>query len=78
MVSEEKIFENGGRTDAGQTTEGRRLDGYTISSPCEPNGSSELKMILLWQNFTATKLKRGPGLNCCSQKFDPRCQHVAG
>ena len=24
---------------------GRRLDGYTISSPCEPNGSGdELKM----------------------------------
>ena len=21
----------------------RRLDGYTISSPCEPNGSGELK-----------------------------------
>ena len=26
-----------GRTDR------RRLDGYTISSPCEPNGSGELK-----------------------------------
>ena len=24
-------------------TDGRRLDGYTISSPCEPNGSGELK-----------------------------------
>ena len=23
-------------------TDGRRLDGYTISSPCEPNGSGEL------------------------------------
>ena len=23
--------------------DGRRLDGYTISSPCEPNGSGELK-----------------------------------
>ena len=22
--------------------DGRRLDGYTISSPCEPNGSGEL------------------------------------
>ena len=26
----------------GQTTDGRRLDEYTISSPCEPNGSGEL------------------------------------
>ena len=25
-------------------TDGRRLDGYTISSPCEPNGSGELKI----------------------------------
>ena len=24
-------------------TDGCRLDGYTISSPCEPNGSGELK-----------------------------------
>ena len=31
-----------GRTDAGRTPE----HGYTISSPCEPNGSGELKMIL--------------------------------
>ena len=29
-------------------TDGRRLDGYTISSPCEPNGSGgsdELKIL---------------------------------
>ena len=26
----------------GRTTDRRRLDGYTISSPCEPNGSGEL------------------------------------
>ena len=25
------------------TTDRRRLDGNTISSPCEPNGSGELK-----------------------------------
>ena len=32
-----------GRTDDGRTDDdGRRLDGYTISSPCEPNGSGEL------------------------------------
>ena len=37
-ISEEKMFENCGRT-----TDGRRLDGYTISSLCEPNGSGDLK-----------------------------------
>ena len=26
----------------GRRTDGRRLDGYTISSPCEPKGSGEL------------------------------------
>ena len=26
----------------GRRTDGRRLDGYTISSPYEPNGSGEL------------------------------------
>ena len=34
-----------GRTD-GRTTDGRRLDGYTISSPCEPNGSGELTRLV--------------------------------
>ena len=29
--------------DGRRRTDGRRLDGYTISSPCEPNGSGELK-----------------------------------
>ena len=29
--------------DDGRMTDGCRLDGYTISSPCEPNGSGELK-----------------------------------
>ena len=28
--------------NARRTTDGRRLDGNTISSPCEPNGSGEL------------------------------------
>ena len=42
-------------TDDGRTpTDGRRLDGYTISSPCEPKASGELKIII----FTAVK-------NCC-------------
>ena len=41
-VSEKKIFENGGqRTDAGRTPD----HGHPISSPCEPNGSGELKMV---------------------------------
>ena len=31
-------------TDDDGRTDGRRLDGYTISSPCEPNGSCELKI----------------------------------
>ena len=37
-----------GRTTDGRTTDGRRTDGrttehgYTISSPCEPDGSGEL------------------------------------
>ena len=44
-VSEEKIFENGRRrtTDDGRTDDGRTTEhGYTISSPCEPDGSGEL------------------------------------
>ena len=49
-VSEEKIFENGGRRTDGRRTDDGRTDGrttehgYTISSPCEPDGSGELKM----------------------------------
>ena len=41
----EKIFENAGWTDDDgrrTPTDGRQLDGYTISPPCEPNGSCEL------------------------------------
>ena len=30
--------------------DGRRLDGYTISSPCEPNGSGELITLLVCIN----------------------------
>ena len=42
------MVDDGRRTD-GRTTDGRRTDGrttehgYTISSPCEPDGSGELK-----------------------------------
>ena len=33
-----------GRTDDGRTTDGRTTEhGYTVSSPCEPDGSGELK-----------------------------------
>ena len=38
-VSEKKIFENGGRRTDGRTPD----HGHPISSPCEPNGSGELK-----------------------------------
>ena len=32
--------------DDGRTTDGRTTEhGYTISSPCEPDGSGELKMM---------------------------------
>ena len=45
------------RTD--RWKDGCRLDGYTISSPCEPNGSGELKIIKQFQLkiviFTAVK-----------------------
>ena len=35
---------DGRRTDDGRTDDGRTPEhGYTISSPCEPNGSGELK-----------------------------------
>ena len=52
-VSEKKIFEivNGRRPDGRRTTDGRTPDhGHPISSPCEPNGSGELKMDLKFHN----------------------------
>ena len=37
-----------GRTTDGRTTDGRTPDhGHPISSPCEPDGSGELKKIAL-------------------------------
>ena len=37
------MVDDGRRTD-GRTTDGRTTEhGYTISSPCEPDGSGELK-----------------------------------
>ena len=45
-VSKKKIFENGGRRTDGRRTDGRTTEhGYTISSPCEPDGSGELKSV---------------------------------
>ena len=39
-------------------TNRRRLDGYTISSPCEPNGSGELIKEIEWsQHFSNYKSK---------------------
>ena len=41
----EIVYDDDDDDDGRRTTDdGRRLDGYTISSPCEPNGSGELTM----------------------------------
>ena len=40
VVSEEKIYEI---VDDDNDDDRRWLDGYTVSSSCEPNGSGELK-----------------------------------
>ena len=38
------MVDDGRRTDGRRTTDGRTTEhGYTISSPCEPDGSGELK-----------------------------------
>ena len=42
-VSEKKIFENGGRRTPDH--------GHPISSPCEPDGSGELKMYRLYRKI---------------------------
>ena len=63
-VSEKKIFEiEDGRTDGRKTDDGRTTDhGHPISSPCEPNGSGELK--------NATKiLKIGQQMKILCQKI---------
>ena len=63
-----EIVYDGRRTDDGRT-DGRRLDGYTISSPCEPNGSGELINLPLL-NITldeifGTKIKIAHDINLC-------------
>ena len=40
-------------------TGGRRLDGYTISSPCEPKGSGELIKSYTWLTSQKFGLKKG-------------------
>ena len=41
------MVDDGRRTTDGRTTDGRTTEhGYTISSPCEPDGSGELTMLL--------------------------------
>ena len=46
MVDDDGRMNDGRTTDNGRTTDdGRTPDhGHPISSPCEPNGSGELKM----------------------------------
>ena len=40
-----KLWKDDGRTDGRRTDDGRTPDhGHPISSPCEPNGSGELKI----------------------------------
>ena len=41
------MVDDDGRTDDGWTP----FHGHPISSPCEPNGSGELKRIMLFPNF---------------------------
>ena len=46
------------KTDEGWTKDGRTPeDGYTISSPCEPNGSGELKLQTMFSQLELHKLK---------------------
>ena len=44
----EIVYDDDDDDDDGRRTtdDGRRLDGYTISSPCEPKGSGELKIFI--------------------------------
>ena len=47
-----------GRTDA----DGRRLDGYTISSPCEPKGSGEINCLHQLRKLIACQVLTGCGM----------------
>ena len=62
--------------DDGRRTHGRRLDGYTISSPCEPNGSGELKNRLPSQiDFNKCREEIAVTLNVFSKRWCRR-EHV--
>ena len=55
------MVDDGQTYDGRQTTDERRLDGYTISSPCEPNGSGELiKMSSFKSSENIQKKEGGP------------------
>ena len=49
----EIVYDDDGRTD------GRQLDGYTISSPCEPNGSGELIIMSSFKSSGDIQKKEG-------------------
>ena len=51
-VSEEKMSENCGWTDGRRTQE----HGYIISSPCEPDSSGELIIVIAYLNISLTIL----------------------
>ena len=53
-ASAKKSFEN---VDDGRRTHGRRLDYHTISSPCEPSVSGELKYENIHKAQTAQNVK---------------------
>ena len=55
-----------GRTDDGRRTDGRTTEhGYTISSPCEPDGSGELKMVtdIIHDQIFLTEMCRKLGID---------------
>ena len=75
-VSEKKIFEivDGRRTDAGRRTDdGRTPDhGHPISSPCEPNGSGELKMYRIYTGKPEIQVKTSAKFSWGETKLLPK------
>ena len=75
-VSEKKIFEivdgrTDGRTDAGRTPD----HGHPISSPCEPNGSGELKKKKKEKNAPQAYEPASLCMNALFQ-FPPKCHFL--
>ena len=70
-----------GRTDDGRTTDGRTTDGrttehgYTISSPCEPDGSDELKIQRSDQQATVLPLSENSSIAFNITKICP-CKYT--